>query len=181
MKTIATNNSLVHGEMVAVAPTTKGRLSLLTFAVKELCDVKGFVTGAGNLHWKNTHHVAHAAEGQAHRRSEGVAAQHDAAHLHRQLRGCRKSQCRCWNIVAAPWEYLCWAHEARMSSFWPRPGFLVQIISGALWTRYTAPSAGAAILRSCHATSSVLRAWFYPQGVFSLSSWSALSRCAVWE
>ncbi|MDO8303248.1 MAG: amidase family protein, partial [Sedimentisphaerales bacterium] len=36
----------------------KGKLSSLTFAVKELYDVKGFVTGAGNPRWKDTHPVA---------------------------------------------------------------------------------------------------------------------------
>jgi amidase len=60
MKPIATCRAFVPGEIVAVAPIGEGRLSSLTFAVKELYDVEGFVTGAGNPHWKNTHHVAHA-------------------------------------------------------------------------------------------------------------------------
>jgi len=41
--------------MITVAPSREGKLSSLTFAVKELYDVKGFVTGAGNPHWKNMH------------------------------------------------------------------------------------------------------------------------------
>ena len=41
--------------MIAVNPYREGKLSSLTFAVKELYDVKGFVTGCGNAHWKKTH------------------------------------------------------------------------------------------------------------------------------
>ncbi len=55
-----TCNAFVPGEMITVAPNRSGKLSSLTFAVKELYDVKGFVTGAGNPHWKNTHPVAQA-------------------------------------------------------------------------------------------------------------------------
>ena len=44
--------------MITVEPNRKGKLSALTFAVKELYYVKGFVTGAGNPHWKNTHPAA---------------------------------------------------------------------------------------------------------------------------
>ena len=53
-----TCNAFVPGEMITVAPNREGKLSSLTFAVKELYDVKGFVTGAGNPRWKNTHPVA---------------------------------------------------------------------------------------------------------------------------
>lgn len=48
MKPIATCHAFVHGEMVTVASTMEGRLSSLTFAVKELYDVQGFGTGARN-------------------------------------------------------------------------------------------------------------------------------------
>ena len=44
--------------MITVNPNMEGKLSSLTFAVKELFDVRGFVTGAGNPLWKNTHPVA---------------------------------------------------------------------------------------------------------------------------
>jgi len=58
MKPLDTCNAFVPGEMTTVPPVKNGKLSALTFAVKELYDVKGFVTGAGNPHWKNTHSVA---------------------------------------------------------------------------------------------------------------------------
>ena len=58
MKLVDTCNAFVPGEMITVAPIREGKLSALTFAVKELYDVKGFVTGAGNPRWKNTHPVA---------------------------------------------------------------------------------------------------------------------------
>lgn len=51
-------NAFVPGEMISVAPNREGRLSSLTFAVKELYHVKGFVTGAGNRYWKNFHPAA---------------------------------------------------------------------------------------------------------------------------
>lgn len=60
MKPVDTCHAFVPGEMVTVNPNREGRLSSLTFAVKELYDVKGFVTGAGNPHWKNTHPAARA-------------------------------------------------------------------------------------------------------------------------
>jgi amidase len=44
--------------MLTVAPKRGGKLSSLTFAVKELYDVEGFVTGAGNPRWKDTHPAA---------------------------------------------------------------------------------------------------------------------------
>ena len=47
MKSVDTCNAFVPGEMITVAPKHEGKLSALTFAVKELYDVKGFVTGAG--------------------------------------------------------------------------------------------------------------------------------------
>ncbi|MBI1887084.1 MAG: amidase [Nitrosomonadales bacterium] len=58
MKPADTCNVFVPGEMITVAPNREGKLSSLTFAVKELYDVRGFVTGAGNPRWKNTHPVA---------------------------------------------------------------------------------------------------------------------------
>ena len=58
MKPADTCNAFVPGEMMTVAPNREGKLSALTFAVKELYDVKGFVTGAGNPQWKNTHPAA---------------------------------------------------------------------------------------------------------------------------
>lgn len=58
MKPVDTCNAFVPGEMITVAPNREGKLSSLTFAVKELYDVKGFVTGAGNPRWKDTHPVA---------------------------------------------------------------------------------------------------------------------------
>ena len=58
MKIVDTCNAFVPGEMTTVAPTREGRLSSLTFAVKELYDVEGFVTGAGNPRWKDTHQPA---------------------------------------------------------------------------------------------------------------------------
>ena len=58
MKLIDTCNAFVPGELIPVGPNRAGKLSSLKFAVKELFDVKGFVTGAGNVHWKNTHPVA---------------------------------------------------------------------------------------------------------------------------
>jgi len=58
MKPVDTCNAFVPGEMITVTPKREGKLSPLTFAVKELYDVKGFVTGAGNPRWKDTHPVA---------------------------------------------------------------------------------------------------------------------------
>src|SRR3989338_4874391 len=58
MKLVDTCNAFVPGEMITVAPKREGKLSALTFAVKELYDVKVFVTGAGNPRWKDTHPVA---------------------------------------------------------------------------------------------------------------------------
>lgn len=58
MKPVDTCNAFVPGEIMTVAPNREGKLSALTFAVKELYDVKGFVTGAGNPRWKNTHLAA---------------------------------------------------------------------------------------------------------------------------
>ena len=58
MKPLDTCNAFVPGEMITVAPSREGELSSLTFAVKELYDVEGFVTGAGNPRWKSTHPVA---------------------------------------------------------------------------------------------------------------------------
>ena len=58
MKPVDTCNAFVPGEIITVASKREGKLSSLTFAVKELYDVCGFVTGAGNPRWKNTHPVA---------------------------------------------------------------------------------------------------------------------------
>ena len=58
MKPTDTCNAFVPGEFITVSPMKSGKLSALTFAVKELYDVKGFVTGAGNPRWKDTHAVA---------------------------------------------------------------------------------------------------------------------------
>ncbi|HEU0219289.1 MAG TPA: amidase [Gallionella sp.] len=58
MKPVDTCNAFVPGEMITVPPKKSGKLSSLTFAVKELYDVKGFVTGAGNPHWKRSHPAA---------------------------------------------------------------------------------------------------------------------------
>ena len=55
MKPADTCNAFVPGEMITVPPNREGKLSSLSFAVKELYDVEGFVTGAGNPRWKNTH------------------------------------------------------------------------------------------------------------------------------
>ncbi len=60
MRPADTCNAFVPGEMVTVAPDREGKLSSLTFAVKELYDVRGFVTGAGNPRWKSTHPEATA-------------------------------------------------------------------------------------------------------------------------
>ena len=58
MQPADTCNAFVPGEMIIVPPKKEGQLSSLTFTVKELYDVKGFVTGAGNPRWKSTHPVA---------------------------------------------------------------------------------------------------------------------------
>ncbi|MDH4285547.1 MAG: amidase [Gallionellaceae bacterium] len=58
MKITDSCNAFVPGEIITVSPNKNGRLSSLTFAVKEVYDVKGFVTGAGNPTWKSSHPVA---------------------------------------------------------------------------------------------------------------------------
>ena len=58
MESVDTCNAFVPGEMITVPPIKSGKLSSLTFAAKELYDVKGFVTGAGNPYWKSTHPAA---------------------------------------------------------------------------------------------------------------------------
>jgi amidase len=58
MKPADTCNAFVPGEMITVTPNREGKLSSLTFAVKELYGVRGFVTGAGNPHWKEAHPAA---------------------------------------------------------------------------------------------------------------------------
>src|SRR4030067_3029687 len=61
MKPVDDCNAFVPGEIITVDPNREGKLSSLTFAVKELFDVRGFVTGAGNPRWKNTHAVAQSS------------------------------------------------------------------------------------------------------------------------
>src|SRR4030066_2103214 len=61
MQIADTFNAFVPGEMIIVPPKKEGQLSSLTFAVKELYDVKGFVTGAGNPRWKSTPPVAQSS------------------------------------------------------------------------------------------------------------------------
>lgn len=58
MKPADTCNAFVPGEVITVKPNREGKLSSLTFAVKEVYNVKGFVTGAGNPTWKSTHSAA---------------------------------------------------------------------------------------------------------------------------
>ncbi len=60
MKPVDTCNAFVPGEMITFSLRKSGKLSSLTFAVKELYDVAGFVTGAGNPRWKNAHPTAQA-------------------------------------------------------------------------------------------------------------------------
>lgn len=52
------DNAFVPGEMITKEPHHAGRLSSLSFAVKELYDVQGFITGAGNPRWKSAHQIA---------------------------------------------------------------------------------------------------------------------------
>src|SRR4030066_1613739 len=58
MQPADTCNAFVPGEMIIVPPKKEGQLSSLTFTVKELYDVKGFVTGPGNPPWKDPTPVA---------------------------------------------------------------------------------------------------------------------------
>lgn len=51
-------HAFVPDEIFRLLPNKAGRLSSLTFAVKELFNVKGYITGSGNTHWKLTHDVA---------------------------------------------------------------------------------------------------------------------------
>lgn len=60
MKPVDSCNAFVPGEMTTVKPNREGKLSSLTFAVKELYDVEGVVTGAGNPRWKSMHQTAQA-------------------------------------------------------------------------------------------------------------------------
>jgi amidase len=47
-------------EHLRLDPTGSGPLDGLTFAVKDLIDLKGYVTGCGNPHWRDTHPPAAA-------------------------------------------------------------------------------------------------------------------------
>jgi amidase len=49
------SGAFVPGPCVRVAPTARGRLDGLSFAVKDLIDVAGHVTGGGNPDWARTH------------------------------------------------------------------------------------------------------------------------------
>ncbi len=50
------NNAFI--EEFVINPYKIGRLSGLTFSVKDCIDIKSYVTGFGNPTWKNTHHEA---------------------------------------------------------------------------------------------------------------------------
>ncbi|MBM6581185.1 amidase [Microvirga sp. BT689] len=50
-------NAFVRGQRCLVAAIREGALSGLTFAVKDLLDVAGYATGAGNPDWSRTHPV----------------------------------------------------------------------------------------------------------------------------
>jgi amidase len=50
--------AFVPGPRVTLPPTGAGRLSGLSFAVKDLIDVAGHVTGGGNPDWLRTHEAA---------------------------------------------------------------------------------------------------------------------------
>ena len=52
------SGAFVPDERKEVLPYKNGKLSSLNFAVKELYSIKGFVTGCGNPHWKNSHDPA---------------------------------------------------------------------------------------------------------------------------
>ena len=47
-------------EQLRLDPTGSGPLDGLTFAVKDLIDLKGYVTGCGNPHWRDSHPPAAA-------------------------------------------------------------------------------------------------------------------------
>lgn len=49
------------GDNLQLAPSGRGELNELTFAVKDNIDLKGAVTGAGNPHWAATHAAALAS------------------------------------------------------------------------------------------------------------------------
>jgi amidase len=53
--------AFVPGARVTLQPTAAGPLSGLTFAVKDLIDVAGLVTGGGNPDWLRTHAPAQAS------------------------------------------------------------------------------------------------------------------------
>jgi amidase len=55
-----TNDAFLPGPRWRVAPTAPGPLSGLTFAAKDLFDVAGTPTGAGNPDWARTHPVPQA-------------------------------------------------------------------------------------------------------------------------
>ena len=51
-------SAFVPGPRLTLKPLASGRLSGLTFAVKDLIDVAGSVTGGGNPDWLRTHERA---------------------------------------------------------------------------------------------------------------------------
>ena len=58
VNSVDTIGAFVPGPQVSLEPTAAGRLGGLTFAVKDLIDVAGHVTGGGNPDWLRTHEPA---------------------------------------------------------------------------------------------------------------------------
>lgn len=54
----ASHGAFMPGPRVTLPPTAAGKLSGVTFAVKDLIDVAGHVTGGGSPDWLRTHDVA---------------------------------------------------------------------------------------------------------------------------
>ena len=59
-KSFTAKESGAFVEQFRLEPTGSGPLDGLTFAVKDLIDLKGYVTGCGNPHWRDTHPPAAA-------------------------------------------------------------------------------------------------------------------------
>jgi amidase len=59
-KTFTAEESGAFVEELRIAPTGSGPLNGFTFAVKDLIDLKGHVTGCGNPRWRDTHPPAAA-------------------------------------------------------------------------------------------------------------------------
>ena len=55
-----TGGAFAPGPSCRAAPTGRGALNNLRFAVKDLIDVAGFVTGGGNPDWRRSHGPAKA-------------------------------------------------------------------------------------------------------------------------